>query len=371
MRVYAGALLLSLWTLPLAARDDRPAEPVPVALADFAVTGLGEPRYWLGPVYADVLFRRLLPVAGLLLTDPVQARQQPPSIAPQDAPTVQAELLRIATALQTKYAIGGLIEDKGEQLKITPLVVSTERKTAWSLEQQVTMSNLFQPQVDIVAKRFLPNMGVRCSPAELSAVAAYTPDLPLDALETFGEGWRAYQPDNPSRSLETWSRVAALYPESKLLSDVVAAVTYHYQRLLFDRSLAYYERLCTIDEPDNALAWYRLGELYAQRGRWHEAEAAYARAVVLKSTYFDAFIGLGTARLELGLWQQALMAYDNALLVRPNDPKAMLNRGVVLYRRGMIPEAIEQWNRILKIDPQNELARRYLETYGRPGGGTP
>lgn len=363
--LFCGWLSLLLLSAPGWARRDEPPHPVSVALADFQVSGLGQPRYWLGPVYSEVLLRRLLKCRTVLPREPLEARQNPPSVAPRDLETLKAWLLTLATKLDASFVIGGLIEDKGETLTITPVVVSRERGGFQALSLDVDTAHLFDPQVTVIVMRYLPNVGARPTADEMLAMQTYTPDLPLDQLALVGNGWRQYAPENPGRSLETWQLLLEGNPVCELAETAVASVSHYWRRRLQDRELAYYRRQADLGDPENPLVFLRLGELYEDLARWPEAEGCYKRALELRSTFMAAYLGLGRARLHQGLWQAALLAFDSALVLEPENTLALLNRGVVLYRRGNVSDAVTAWQQVLAIDPENATAKNYLSTYSR------
>ncbi|MBI2298396.1 MAG: tetratricopeptide repeat protein [Armatimonadetes bacterium] len=366
-----AGLALAFALSSVSAKSDPFPAPVSVALADFQVSGLGDARYWLGPMYTEVLQRRLFLCADLLVTEGLQARMQPAPPRMADVPAVKDYLLKLAVGLESKYAIGGLIEDKGATLNVTCVVVSRERKSHWALAQEVPVESVFQPQVDLIVKRFMTNVGARATPAETAAMSAYDPATPLEQLQAVGEGWRQYSPEEPGRSLETWRRLLDEHPDCRYAAEAEASVSHFYRRLLYDRALAWYETLANTTEPDNPLAHFRLAELYADEGRWAEAEMQYLKAVNLRTTYVDAYLGLGRARMEQNMWQPAMAAFDAVLTLVPDHLKGLLNKGVVLYRRGMIPEALEAWAKVLKIDPNNETAKQYLANYGHTARDLP
>lgn len=369
MRVAAvWALAATLLAVATPARSQpAPTPVVSVAIADFRVVGLGEPRHWLGPVYAETLAQRIAAVTDLLVVEPIEARLVPPQIAPRDLATLTEVCLQTAKRLRVPFVISGLIEDKRDKLNVTALVVWAETGRSWALSQEATFDKPYLPQMDLVVRRFLPNMGVRLTPPAVEAMAAYEPALTLQTMELLGQGWRAYAPDEPEDSFKLWRRALVLDPNCRLAAQALASTGYRYRRQLLDRSLSFYEKELAAD-PKNPLAHLHLADVYADLGRWREAQQAYTRAMFLRNTLLPAYIGLSQALVAQGLYEQAVIASDGALRLSPNNTKALHNKAVALYRRGNAADARLLWLRILEIDPGNELAKQCLEQYARPAG---
>lgn len=342
---------------------ERPPSVVTAAVADFVVTGYGEPRYWLGYVYSEVLARRLYRCPELLVIEPVKVRQQPLTVMPQDLDSLAARCLALTRELPAPYVFSGLIEDQGATLKITCLVAAAKSQQVWPLTQEVAFSELYQPQIDLVAKRILPNMGVRVRPEVLEAMASYDPGLTADTMALVGQGWRAYAPQDPSRAFSLWQQAQALDPGCALAAEAEAAAGYLYRRYLLDKSLSFYQQQVN-REPDDALAHFHLGEIYSDLSRWHEAEREYETAMRLRNTYLDAYVGLAQARLNMGDHVGALQACEGALSMAPTHLKALHNKAVALYQHGMITDARLVWEQILTLYPEDRLAQERLNTFG-------
>src|SRR5271170_6922687 len=67
--------------------------------------------------------------------------------------------------------------------------------------------------------------------------------------------------------------------------------TLHYQARDFENAEIHYRLALTVD-PEYALAWYDIGNVFDETGRLHDALEAYARAIKLAPTYADAHYNL-------------------------------------------------------------------------------
>jgi tetratricopeptide (TPR) repeat protein len=366
-RVLAGLACL-VWVTASGAQE----KPVPrVVVADFVVTGLTAPRYWLGPVYSAVLARRLRPCLEMLVTEPLALRQAAQGSAPREIEGVVEALLQAAQSCRAAYAIGGLIEDLGAKLRITPVIVpSGPGKPYHPLRPEVTLDKLFQPQIDVVLAVFLRAMGIRVSAESYQAMVEYEPPFTPDTMELLGKGWRLYSPETPEDSFRLWRQALALDRKCALAEEALAETGRLYRQRLAEQAVAFYEREIA-NAPKDAAPHYHLAELYAEQGRWSPAAVEYERAVTLRMNFVDAYVGWGVAWLEMGQLEQAIAKFNGALVLEPTNRKALYNKGVALYRRGYNKEAIKQWEEVVRLYPDDKAARAALQSYGgapTPGG---
>ncbi|MCC7494729.1 MAG: tetratricopeptide repeat protein [Fimbriimonadaceae bacterium] len=363
-RVMLGlGLLFCLGRLTAA---PAPPQVVQVGVADFAVTGLGEPRYWLGYVYSEVLARRLILLPDVVVVMPLTLRPLAGSVALQSTALVEQHCQSLTESAGCQYVLGGLIEDKGEKLAVTCCIASKQPARVWSVTQEVPLEQLFAPQAELIGKRFLPNLGLRLKPEALDAFAKYEPGGSLEALNLVGRGWRAYDPGTPEDAFKLWRQALAAEPSCRLAGEALAETGYLYRRRLLQQALDFY-RGQVAAEPQNAVAAFHLAEIYMDLGQYRAAESMYVQTVALRNTYLDAYVGLSAARLELGFLDTSILAANSALMLAPNDLRALHNRAVARYRSGLVPEAKKDWERILQLDPTNALAKERLERYATVG----
>jgi predicted O-linked N-acetylglucosamine transferase (SPINDLY family) len=95
---------------------------------------------------------------------------------------------------------------------------------------------------------------------------------------------------------------------------------------------------------DQALALHRAG-------RFGEADALYAQALVLKPDLVEAHNNRGAIRQMAGDWEGALACYDGALRHRPDYVEALANRGNCLIQLRRWPDALAAFDRTLQLSP--------------------
>lgn len=104
--------------------------------------------------------------------------------------------------------------------------------------------------------------------------------------------------------------------------------------------------LCLVEQaamldPANAIAWYNLGVIEADRGNTSRAIDCYARCVRIDPTHVDA-LGNGCQLLRRSEYFEDALAWANLrLLLSSDDWQGHLNRAVCLYHLRRFPEAHE------------------------------
>lgn len=112
-----------------------------------------------------------------------------------------------------------------------------------------------------------------------------------------------------------------------------------------DAELGYYDEAArkleaiVNESPTNFAAWFSLGSIHSQLGRWHKAEACYRMCVSLQPDSFWGRFYLGLARLQLGQNEEAVAEFDKALEIRPGRADALFNRALVNEKLGRFAAA--------------------------------
>ena len=144
------------------------------------------------------------------------------------------------------------------------------------------------------------------------------------------------------------------------------------------------ERLDRITErrPDDAGAWYALGNAYFDSERFNDARRAYRRVVELNPERADAWSNLGLTHRIQGNFINAINAYETALEIEPDDTVTLRNLSILMQTLGHLDASTAPMMRLLELEPddpaiRNELAEllvragRYEEalTVWEEGGG--
>ena len=130
-----------------------------------------------------------------------------------------------------------------------------------------------------------------------------------------------------------------------------------------------FSRVLQID-PHYSEAHTYLGQVQAKQERWPEAIASYRRALTnaMYSTPDLAWYHLGLALAHEGEMEQAIRALESATLTSPpNVPPAMLNLelGRAYYQMGYNQRAKETLTQVIKFDQGGEYAKAAVQLLSR------
>ena len=110
------------------------------------------------------------------------------------------------------------------------------------------------------------------------------------------------------------------------------------------------ERL--IENPDDAGALYRRGQVYASKGAYDLAIKDFGDSLRLNPKDVEAYNNRCWARTVIGDLQSALRDCNEALRLRPNFVDALDSRGLVNLKSGQAKNAIADFDAALKINPR-------------------
>jgi Caspase domain/Tetratricopeptide repeat len=106
------------------------------------------------------------------------------------------------------------------------------------------------------------------------------------------------------------------------------------------------------DNPDDAAALYRRGQVYASKGAYDLAIKDFNNSLRINPKDVEAFNNRCWARTVIGDLQAALKDCNEALRLRPNFVDALDSRGLVNLKSGQTKNAIADFDAALKINPR-------------------
>ena len=107
-----------------------------------------------------------------------------------------------------------------------------------------------------------------------------------------------------------------------------------------------------IDNPDDAAALYRRGQVYASKGAYDLAIKDFNNSLRLNPKDVEAYNNRCWARTVIGDLQAALKDCNEALRLRPNFVDALDSRGLTNLKSGQTKNAIADFDAALKINPR-------------------
>ncbi len=219
---------------------------------------------------------------------------------------------------------------------------------------------------------------------------------PKDGIKLLPEleaGRRAVQLGDPKDALPPLTRLLAVNPE-----NIPARLALGQAQLalgLTAEAVGTYRAVTTL-APNNALAWFDLGNAWAGRAAkdpaaFAEAKRAYERALTLNPRHADTYLNLAalhatrrdpaqarqtllraraasvsdpTIETELGLLDEARKdpagardAFSRALALNPRQPEALLGLGQLAYEAGDFAAAAAYYDRALEVRPTPSVAK--------------
>jgi hypothetical protein len=106
------------------------------------------------------------------------------------------------------------------------------------------------------------------------------------------------------------------------------------------------------DNPDDANALYRRGQVYASKGAYTLAISDFTDSLRLNPKDVEAYNNRCWARTVIGDLQAALKDCNEALRLRPSFVDALDSRGLLNLKNGQTKNAIADFDAALKINPR-------------------
>jgi len=106
------------------------------------------------------------------------------------------------------------------------------------------------------------------------------------------------------------------------------------------------------DNPDDAAALYRRGQVYASKGAYDLAIKDFNNSLRINPKDVEAYNNRCWARTVIGDLQAALKDCNEALRLRPNFVDALDSRGLVNLKSGQTKNAIADFDAALRINPR-------------------
>ena len=112
-------------------------------------------------------------------------------------------------------------------------------------------------------------------------------------------------------------------------------------------------------DPQNAVAWINLGNLFMDSGRYPEAIDAYEQALGLDPKNVDVRVDMGTCYRRMRRVDRAAEEFRKAISLNPLHPYAHRNLGVVLaFDLNDKKQAIKEFEEYIKLYPNTPDAQQ-------------
>jgi hypothetical protein len=108
----------------------------------------------------------------------------------------------------------------------------------------------------------------------------------------------------------------------------------------------------TKSEPENAMAWFGLGEAYYQLKHYNEAIEAYRQAVKANPKDADSWNLLGYTYDKLKRYNEAIEAYRQCVTINPEDAISWYSLGHTYSLTGNTTAALSAIRELRRLDPE-------------------
>lgn len=122
-----------------------------------------------------------------------------------------------------------------------------------------------------------------------------------------------------------------------------------------NRGIAYMK----LREYDNAIRSFK--KALAIDPHYKVAKENLEKAKNTKKELFKSYITKGNRAMENKKFEEALRSYERAVAINPKSTNAWTNRGVALIALTNYADAIACLTKALQLDPNNQVAARYLK----------
>lgn len=119
-------------------------------------------------------------------------------------------------------------------------------------------------------------------------------------------------------------------------------------------------------KPEDAAAYFLLGEILVRKGNLREAIRQYQQAVKFEEKEDLYWIEMAVAQEKVGDLSSAIISYNQVLSFDSNNILALYYSAVLYEKIGNVEKAIENYERLLKIKGDFDDARERLKNLKEP-----
>ena len=179
-----------------------------------------------------------------------------------------------------------------------------------------------------VARRSLPSMGAAQQREDFEIVAGKAGTQASPGIVST----RFTRPPN-EKTIELYKKAA----EAERAKDLENAINHVNQIVSLD--------------PDDFIAWAKLGSLQFERASFTEADAAYRRSLEIRVDYTPAWINVGKLRMAQKQYETAAEIFKHAALLEPTSAPIfrLLGEAYLLAKKGSL--GVQALDEAIRLDP--------------------
>ena len=111
----------------------------------------------------------------------------------------------------------------------------------------------------------------------------------------------------------------------------------------------------TLLAPNDAIAWYILGDVQRRLGKHGDAGFSLGKALKLDQGHVETWVSLTELSLALGSLETALAESAQAVALAPGDPGPRMELGALLFRQGEQREAKTQYQACFRLGAPRDV----------------
>jgi len=123
----------------------------------------------------------------------------------------------------------------------------------------------------------------------------------------------------------------------------------------FEENISFHEKLLDIN-PYNYLAWYNLGQSYANLGEYEEALDSMEYSFIIKKDFESGYLDCADLCVQIHRFDKAIEIYEEYLAEFDKDPFVLVNLVSCLLELNKTSEAKAYALDAVKLDPYNDEA---------------
>ena len=116
--------------------------------------------------------------------------------------------------------------------------------------------------------------------------------------------------------------------------------------------------------PDVWNAWFLLGWAHRRLSEYDEGKVAFEKALEIGPEQSDTLNELAICLLELEEFAKCRKTLRKALAIEPENVKIISNLGILSLKEKKVGEATGYFKSVLKLNPDDPIAKNYLEYIG-------
>jgi len=274
-----------------------------------------------------------------------------------------ADIRSIGEQLGVSHVLEGSVRFDGEQVRVTAqLIEAANGYHLWSETYDRPMGSILALQ-DEIAGKVVTNLQLLLSP-ESREVLSHPTDVDPASVDYYLQG-RAYlrmPPDASSLELarDFFEKATDIDPEfadayAGLCNSMLGLYSIDLDIEKFHEAEKACQRALVLDRRAAAV-YTALGNLYRVSGQYEQAINEFNTAISLGSNSADAYLGLGLAYKGSNRATLAEESFMKAINLQPNYWLAYMSMGNFLFDAGRLEEAIPYYQRITELMPQSEIA---------------